>query len=63
MKETIEHRNLRIQNAKVKKSLKDIRNLATATDNLYLLHLVKNLKKQIKKQNKLLTKQEINFGF
>jgi len=63
MKETIEHRQLRLQNAKVKKSLKDIRNLATATDNLYLLHLVKNLKKQIKKQNKLLTKQEINFGF
>jgi hypothetical protein len=63
MKETIEQRELRIQKEKVKKSLRDIKNLATATDNLYLLHLVKKLKKQIKKQNKLLTKQEINFGF
>ena len=63
MKETAEHRNLRLQEQKVKKSLRDIKSLATATDNLYLLHLVKNLKKQIKKQNKLLTKQEINFGF
>ena len=63
MKETIEHRNLRLQNEKVKNSLRDIKNLATATDNLYLLHLVKNLKKQIKKQKKLLTKKEINFGF
>ena len=63
MRETIEQKNLRIQNAKLKKSLKDIKNLATATDNLYLLHLVKNLKKQIKKQNKILIKQEINFGF
>lgn len=56
MKETIEQRNLRLEQEKVKKSLRDIKNLATATDNLYLLHLVKNLKKQIKKQNKLLTK-------
>jgi len=63
MKETIEQRDLRLQEQKVKKSLRDIKNLATATDNLYLLNLVKNLKKQIKKQNKLLTKQEINFGF
>lgn len=63
MKETIEQRNLRLEQEKVKKSLRDIKNLATATDNLYLLHLVKKLKKQIKKQNKLLTKQEINFGF
>ena len=63
MKETTEQRNLRLQNAKVKKYLNDIKNLATATDNVYLLHLVKNLKKQVKKQNKLLTKQEINFGF
>ena len=47
MKETIEQKNLRLQNEKVKKSLKDIKNLATATDNLYLLHLVKKLKKQI----------------
>ena len=63
MKETIEQTDLRLQEQKVKKSLRDIKNLATATDNLYLLHLVKNLKKEIKKQNKLLTKQEINFGF
>ena len=63
MKETTEQRKLRLQNEKVKKSLKDIKNLANATDNLYLLHLVKNLKKQIKKQNKLSTKHEINFGF
>ena len=63
MKETTEQRKLRLQNQKVKKSLKDIKNLANASDNLYLLHLVKNLKKQIKKQNNLLTKQEINFGF
>ena len=63
MKETIEQRDLRLQEQKVKKSIKSIKNVATATDNLYLLHLVKNLKKEIKKQNKLLTKQEINFGF
>ena len=63
MNETTEQRDLRLQNQKVKKSIKSIKNVATATDNLYLLHLVKNLKKQIKKQNKLLTKQEINFGF
>ena len=63
MIETTEQRNLRLQKEKVKKSLKEIKDLANATDNLYLLHLVKNLKKQIKKQNNLLTKQEINFGF
>lgn len=63
MKETIEQRNMRTEKEKVKNSLNDIKNLATATDNLYLLHLVKKLKKQIKKQNRLLTKQEINFGF
>jgi len=63
MNETMEQRNLRLQNEKVKKSIKSIKNLAIATDNLYLLHLVKNLKKQIKKQNKLLSKKEINFGF
>ena len=63
MKETIQQKNLRLQKEKLKKSLNDIKNLATATENIYLLHLVKKLKKQIKKQNKLLTKQEINFGF
>ena len=47
----------------MKKTIKQIEELATATDNLYLLHLVKKLKKQIKKQNKETTKQEINFGF
>jgi len=63
MKEATNERNLRLQEEKIRKSLKDIKNLATATDNLYLLHLVKKLKKQIKKQNQLLTQQEINFGF
>tara|TARA_R110002153_G_C12977615_1_gene462166 strand:+ start:379 stop:570 length:192 start_codon:yes stop_codon:yes gene_type:complete len=63
MLETIKQKNLRLQKEKIKKSLNDIRNLATATENIYLLHLVKKLKKQIKKQNELLTKQEINFGF
>ena len=47
----------------MKETIRQIKDLATATENLYLLHLVKKLKKQIKKQNKLLTKQEINFGF
>jgi hypothetical protein len=36
----------------MKETIKQIKDLATATDNLYLLHLVKKLKKQIKRQNK-----------
>jgi len=47
----------------MKKTIKQIKELATATDNLYLLHLVNKLKKQIKQQNKEATKQNINFGF
>ena len=47
----------------MKETIKQIKDLATATDNLYLLHLVNKLKKQIKKQDKEATKQNINFGF
>lgn len=36
----------------MKKTIKQIKDLATATDNLYLLHLVNKLKKQIKQQKK-----------
>ncbi len=34
----------------MKKTIKQIKDLATATDNLYLLHLVNKLKKEIKQQ-------------
>jgi hypothetical protein len=47
----------------MKETIKQIKDFATATDNLYLLHLVKKLKKQIKKQNNISTQKEINFGF
>ncbi len=33
-------------------TIKQIKDLATATDNLYLLHLVNKLKKQINNKNK-----------
>lgn len=33
-------------------TIKQIKDLATATDNLYLLHLVKKLKKEINNKNK-----------
>lgn len=36
----------------MKETIKQIRNLATATDNSYLLHLVNKLKKQINNKNK-----------
>jgi hypothetical protein len=35
----------------MKETIRQIKDLATATENLYLLHLVKKLKKQIKKQS------------
>jgi len=35
----------------MKETIRQIKELATATDNLYLLHLVKKLKKQVKQQN------------
>jgi hypothetical protein len=47
----------------MEETIKKIKDLATATDNLYLLHLIKKLKKQIKQQNKETTKKNINFGF
>jgi len=34
----------------MKKTIKQIKDLATATDNFYLLHLVNKLKKEIKQQ-------------
>ena len=36
----------------MKETIKQIKDLATATDNLYLLHLVNKLKKQINNKNK-----------
>jgi hypothetical protein len=33
-------------------TIEQIRNLATATDNIYLLHLVNKLKKEINNKNK-----------
>ena len=43
----------------MEETIKQIKDLATATENLYLLHLVKKLKKQIKRHNKEATKQNI----
>ena len=34
----------------MKETIKQIRDLATATDNSYLLHLINKLKKEIKQQ-------------
>ena len=36
----------------MKETIKQIKDLATATDNLYLLHLVNKLKKEINNKNK-----------
>jgi hypothetical protein len=51
--------NVKYKTKTMKETIKQIKELATATDNLYLLHLVKKLKKQIKRQNKEATKQNI----
>ena len=47
----------------MKKTIKQIKDLAIATDNVYLLHLAKKLKKEYKKHITQEAINNINFPF